>query len=226
MPRRVASTGCACHRNRVLPAEIDKRGRECLHLPRGAVRFPIQLRIPDGFRLDDLSTWPDLAGRLEFVAGRIQYMPPCGDIQQPVCTDVTTELGNWVRAHPEFVVGSNEAGMLLGGEVRSADAGVWRRSDTDPPTGKLRRVAPVLAVEVAGEDEDEDDLLEKARWYLDHGVVVVWIVLPEPREVVVVTQSSTTRHGRGERVAAHAALPDLAPRADALFAQLDASGSA
>jgi Uma2 family endonuclease len=167
----------------MLPAEIDERGRECLHLPRGAVRFPIQLRVPGGFRVDEPSTWPDLAGRLEFVAGRILYMPPCGDVQQPVCTDVTTELGNWVRAHPEFVVGSNEAGMLLGGEVRAADVAVWRRSDVDPPTGKLRRVAPVLAVEVAGEDEGEDDLREKARWYLGHGVAVVWIVLPEHREL-------------------------------------------
>jgi Uma2 family endonuclease len=206
----------------MLPAEIDERGRECLHLPREAVHFPIQLRVPDSFRVDDLSTWPDLAGRLEFVGGRIQYMPPCGDVQQPVCTDVTTELGNWVRTHPDFVVGSNEAGMLLGGEVRAADVGVWRRSDTDRPTGKLRRTAPVLAVEVAGEDEGEDNLHEKARWYLDHGVALVWLILPEQREVVVVTRDATSRYGRGERVAPHGALPDLAPPVDALFAQLDA----
>jgi Uma2 family endonuclease len=152
----------------MLPAEVDASGRECLHLPRGAVRFPIELRMPEGFCAEDLSTWPDLAGRLEFVAGRIQYLPPCGDMQQPVCTDVTTVLGNWVRTHPDFVVGSNEAGMLLGVEVRAADAAVWRRSDTGPPAGKLRRVAPVLAVEVAGEDEGEQELRDKGRWYLDH----------------------------------------------------------
>ena len=48
-------------------------------------------------------------------------------------TYTTTEsvvrlLGNWSVAHSQFVVAGNEAGMLLDGEVRGADAAVWRRA--------------------------------------------------------------------------------------------------
>jgi hypothetical protein len=93
----------------------------CLHLTRADVRFPVEWRAPEGFRPDEPSTWPQVAGRLEFVDGRIQYIPPCGEVQQDVATDATITLGLWARDRPEFVVGSNEAGMIIGDEVRAAD---------------------------------------------------------------------------------------------------------
>ena len=62
-------------------------------------------------------------------------------------------LVNWVRAHPEFVVGTNEAGMRLGDDTRAADAAVWRRADTRRGDPGLRFVPPVLAVEVTGREE-------------------------------------------------------------------------
>ena len=64
----------------------------------------------------------------------------------------------------------------------------------------------------------------KARWYLESGVTIVWIVLPDPREVVVLLSDRETRHGRDSRLPAHPSLPDLAPSVSALFAQLDATG--
>jgi hypothetical protein len=81
----------------------------------------------------------------------------------------------------------------------------------------------VLAAEVAGEDEGEPELRNKSRWYFDRGVAVVWIVLPESRDVLVMTQRSESRHARGDRLPTHGSLPGLAPRVDALFAQLDLS---
>lgn len=41
-----------------------------------------------------------------------------GEEQQDVASDVTGLLHAWVRSHPDFVLGSNEAGMPLEGEVR------------------------------------------------------------------------------------------------------------
>jgi Uma2 family endonuclease len=79
----------------------------------------------------------------------------------------------------------------------------------------------MLAVEVAGADEGEEELREKARWYLDHGVRVVWLVLPETREVLVLETPGESRHGRGLALPAHADLPGLVVRVDDLFAQLD-----
>lgn len=203
----------------------DDAHAECLHLPRAAVRFPVEWGPPEGFRHDDASSWPAIDGRLEFLSGRIRYMPPCGGVQQDVASDVTTALVIWARTHTDFSVGSNEAGFVVGDAVRAADAGIWRRTDAGRPSG-FRRVPPVLAVEVAGQDEGEAELRDKARWYLDVGVQIVWLVLPEHREVVVLTAAGESRHRKGDNLPEHPALPGLAPTVSDLFLQLDDTGSA
>lgn len=195
---------------------------ETILVPR-SVRFPVELDPPEGFDPAEPRTWPDVAGRLEWVDGRLLYMPPCGDEQQYTTVDVVTLLGEWVRSHPGFVVGGNEAGMRLGTDTRGADAAIWRRSDVGTPTGGFQRVPPVLAVEVAGQNDTEDPLRGKAGWYFSHGVEVVWLVLPEAREVVVLEPNAEHRLGRGDRVPAHPSLPDLEPDVAAFFRQLDAS---
>jgi Uma2 family endonuclease len=198
---------------------ISARYEETITLPR-AVRFPVELVPPEGFDEERLETWPRVVGRLEYVQGRLLYMPPCGDLQQDVVTDVVITLGTWVRSHPEFVLGTNEAGMRLAGSTRAADAALWRRRDLAGYTGGLRRVPPVLAVEVASPDEPEHPLRDKARWYLGAGVRAIWIVLPDSREVVVVTEAGEGRYRVGERIPAHPDLPGLSPEVSELFAQL------
>lgn len=194
--------------------------QETLSLPR-ALRFPLELLPPEGFDAERLETWPRLPGRLEYVEGRLLYMPPCGDLQQDTVADVTITLGSWVRAHLEFVLGTNEAGMRLGGSTRGADAAVWRRRDLGSYSGGLRRVPPVLAVEVAGDESEPESLVrEKARWYLAAGVQVVWLLLPATREVIVLTPDGEQRCRIGQRLAPSPLLPDLAPSVDELFSQI------
>jgi Uma2 family endonuclease len=191
-------------------------------LRRTGVRFPVELR-PAGFLANELSTWPDAEGRLEWVDGRLLYMPPCADIQQDVAVDVVHILRTWSDAQTGFVVGGNEAGMKLGDDIRAADAAVWKRVDVGPSVGKLRHVPPLLAVEVAGQDEDEGVLRDKAAWYLSRGVGVVWLVLPEVRQVVVLHSDGESRHSRGERLPSDDRLPDLQPVVDRFFSQLDSA---
>lgn len=188
-------------------------------IPRATLRLPLELRVPEGFRPEAMETWPSVDGRLEYVGGRLLFMPPCGDLQQDVCAAVVGELYAWVKSHPEFVVAANEAGMILGGDARAADAAVWRRDDTEPRSGGFRRSAPVLAVEVGGRDESEDELLPKGQWYLDNGVLAVWLVLPSSREVIEVTEQAVTRLS-GDDTLGVSALPSLALRVCELFAQL------
>lgn len=184
------------------------------------VRFPVELRV-DGIEPSVPSTWPTIEGRLEYVGGRLLYMPPCADYQQDVAMDIAFALRSWSEEHHEFIVGGNEAGMKLGGNVRAADVAVWRAADVGERTGRVRSVPPVLAVEVAGEDEEEHVLKDKAQWYLDNGVAVVWLALPESREVLVVTTGGEGRFCRGERLPRSDVLPGLEPEVAALFAQLD-----
>lgn len=190
------------------------------------MRFPLELGPPQGFVMDVPETWPVVEGELEYVDGKLYFMPPSADLQQDTSADVVTVLGIWRRAHPEFVVAGNEAGMILGGDARGADAAVWRRDAVPPYGGKYRRVAPVLAVEVQGELETEAALRDKAAWYLAHGVLVVWLLMPASRVVVVIDRAGESSVGLGERLVAHPALPGLAPPVDELFAQVESGPSA
>lgn len=69
---------------------------EGIIFPRDAVRFPVELRKPPGMRFDDPATWPRVAGRLELVAGRLLYMPPCADVQQDVAIDGQGVASVWI----------------------------------------------------------------------------------------------------------------------------------
>src|SRR5437667_10350354 len=110
---------------RPAPIDIDE---ETIPVP-GSVRFPVELTPPDGFDPARLETWPRVEGRLEWVGGRLLYMPPCGDqIGRAACRErVSICVG--AGAQREFVVGTNEAGMRLGADSRGADAAVFRRAE-------------------------------------------------------------------------------------------------
>jgi Uma2 family endonuclease len=193
---------------------------ELVPVPRSAVTLPLPLRPPDGFDPERPETWPRVEGQLEYVEGRLLWMPPSGDEQQDTCVDVVTVLNLWRRAHPEFRVGGNEAGMHLGEDSRGADAAVWRAADLGDYHGGYRRVPPVLAVEVAGKWDAEEQLRDKARWYLEKGVDVVWLLFPKSRRVLVLTSTGEQQLGPGDRLPPHAALPALEPPVDELFAQV------
>ena len=114
----------------------------------------------------------------------------------------------------------------LTGRHAAADVAVWRRADTRRGDPGLRFVPPVLAVEVTGRDESERALRDKARWYLAAGVPIVWLLLAEVREVVVVTEAGASRCRSGERLPPHPLLPGLEPAVDELFVQVSGAGPA
>jgi Uma2 family endonuclease len=193
---------------------------EMVPVPRAALELPVPLPIPPGFDPGRLETWPRVDGRLEYVAGRLWFMPPSGDRQQDTSADVIGVLTAWRKQHRGFKVAGNEAGMLLGGETRAADAAVWRRDDLGDYEGGVRRVAPVLAVEVSGKYDSEQALRDKAGWYLRHGSEVAWLLFPADRRVLVLTPASEVTLLTGTCIPPHDALPDLEPAVDELFEQL------
>jgi len=52
------------------------------------VRYPVELVPSGGFDPARVETWPRIDGRLEWVEGRLLYMPPCGERQALTVTDV------------------------------------------------------------------------------------------------------------------------------------------
>jgi Uma2 family endonuclease len=200
--------------------DADHLYEETIRVPR-AVRFPVELRQPPGFRADDPRTWPQVDGSLEYVGGRLLFMPPSGDVQQDVVAGIVGLLDRWLDAHPEFKLATNEAGVLLDGDARGIDVAIWRRDALSGYTGRYRRVPPVLAVEVAGADQGEHELREKAAWYISRGVKVVWIVLPEFRTVLILRPGSEIRLLDGERLPSYPELPDLTPDVKSVFRGLE-----
>lgn len=182
------------------------------------LKFPVELRLPEGFDPDEPKTWPKVHGRLEYVGGRLLFMPPCGGTQSKVVLNLARLIGNWAHARPDFIGGTNEAGMRLGTDTRGVDVGVWRTKGRGSLKG-FAHVAPVLAVEVEGEEEAERErpLRKKARWYFVHGTKVVWLVLPSRREIIVLTARGESRHRPGEMTPEHTALPGLRVAVDEVF---------
>lgn len=179
-------------------------------VPSSSVRFPLPIPKPRGFKAAEPTSWPSIPGRLEFVRGELLYMPPCGEEQSTVTASITIELGIWQRKNPGFVVATNEAGMLLGGDVRGADAAIWKVTGK-PRSREFRRTPPVLAVEVQGKYESVEAMREKADWYLDHGTPTVWLVLPESSVVLVVTADGERKVKAKERLPQPAGLAGLTP---------------
>lgn len=192
---------------------------EMVPVPR-ATRFPVEVEPPPGFQPDRPATWPKLPGRFEYIGGRLYYTTPCGGIQGRVVLTLARVLDDWTEEHPEFIGASNEAGMNLDGEVRGADGAIWRRSDLGAATSGYPRVPPILAVEVAGQDEGEEHLRAKAAWYHARGVGIVWLVLPEVRQVVVLRPTGESAHGQADTLPAAPELPGLTPPVARFFRQL------
>jgi Uma2 family endonuclease len=190
-------------------------------VPSVAIEFPLELPIPEGFDPERLETWPPVEGALEYVEGKLLYLPPGGDRQILTRGDVVGVLHAWRKTRTEFIVGGNEAGISLAGDVRGADAAVWRTSDLGPLTGGVLHVAPLLTVEVAGRYDREKKLRAKARWYFQRGVEVVWLLFPAQARVIVLDAAGgEASHGRGERIPERELLPGLSPAVDELFEQV------
>jgi len=84
-------------RAKISAMSTASRYDEVISLPR-AVRFPVEMIPPPHFHPGKLETWPQVVGRLEYVDGRLLYMPPCRDFQQDTATDVVITIGEWVPA--------------------------------------------------------------------------------------------------------------------------------
>ena len=115
---------------------LHERLREALSSSRpregvGAARSEGELIPPEGFDPARLETWPEAEGRLEYVDGRLLYLPPYGDLQQDTTSDIVLTLGAWVRASPAFVLGTNEAGMRRADATRAV-GGVEKQWDLEP----------------------------------------------------------------------------------------------
>jgi hypothetical protein len=75
-------------------------------------------------------------------------------------------------------------------------------------------------VEGAGKYDTEAALRDNATWYLSRGTLVVWLLFPEKREILVMSEKEAVKLGPGNRFPPQPSLPGLVPAVDELFAQI------
>ena len=132
---------------------------------------------------------PDL--RLELTEeGYIILMAPVGLEGSFQCGEVFRQLANWSKKDGTGIAVESSAGFRLPSRaVRAPDAAwvSWERLSVIPPPSRKRFIAlsPDFAIEVMSPSDEERELIEKCRRYIQNGTREVWLLNPEMRRLFV-----------------------------------------
>jgi Uma2 family endonuclease len=136
----------------------------------------------------DLLALPEDGWRYELVEGRLVRMPPSGLEASSIAIILGAALLAFVRPRRLGIVTGEQGGYALGpGTDLVPDVGFIRAERAPSRTSRaFRRLAPVapdLAVEVASPNQYRPGMAKKARYYLDAGTQLVWIVWPTRQQI-------------------------------------------
>jgi Uma2 family endonuclease len=121
--------------------------------------------------------------------GEVVEMPPPDERHCLVCGNVATTLNLYVRQRRKGYVLCNDSGIVLErgpDTVRGPDVVFFNSSrpykDMSP---KFAEGIPTLAVEVWSPSDRPGKMARRVAQYLRAGVLIVWIIDPEERDVTV-----------------------------------------
>lgn len=128
----------------------------------------------------------------ELIAGEVRERGPSihGMLHAGCLAELAYRVGNWSHANPSIGVEvlAGQPGFIMqrdpptvvGPDFAVVDADV----PTDPRYGLVEGV-PRLAVEILSPSDNQGDIHEKVRLYLEHGVAAVWVVDPDDQCVQI-----------------------------------------
>lgn len=159
--------------------------------------------VPDAgpTTLDDLLKLPDDGWQYELVEGVLVRMPPSGIRATSIATIIAAALLAYVRPRRLGVVTGEQGGYTLDPDTElMPDVGFIRADRLPPPSSpdydKIAPAAPDLAVEVASPNQYRPGMRKKARYYLDGGTQLVWVVWPKRQQVDVWEPGDMQQAGR------------------------------
>lgn len=168
----------------------------------------------------------DQSARIEIVRGELVERMSPGIEHFIVAGKIMMQLGFWAEASKQGYVGPEGSYALQMDPLtlRTPDVSYFRAEKR--PRGRqikgVGRFAPDLAVEVISPSERRRDVQAKVKDYLDAGVLLVWTVWPEAREVVAHTPDDEPRTFRmGDTLEFPEVLPGFSCRVNDLFVQVD-----
>lgn len=110
----------------------------------------------------------------------------------------TNLIGQLLTYRPTFQVLS-ELTLRLDNRDLTPDLSVYRDLEVDFTRDETRMTdPPLLAIEISSPTQGIQDLVDKARFLLEHGVQSCWIVQPPLRTITVFTPDmESTTHSEG-----------------------------
>jgi Uma2 family endonuclease len=123
---------------------------------------------------------------LELINGEIVEMMPTEE-HGAIALIFGAELHNYLKTHPIGRAGVEIRHQLPDDPLNALQPDVSFIKDIGTPLVKRGAVPrmPDLAVEIKSPDDTFTELREKARYYLEHGSQLVWLVYPAQRIVEV-----------------------------------------
>ena len=135
--------------------------------------------------------------RGELIRGRLCEMPPPGNEHGVICLRLGSKILLHVEEHQLGLATSNDAGVVLErgpDTVRGPDLAYFSK-ERFSPTGRTigyPEVSPDLVVEVKSPSDSLSEVHDKALMWLNAGVDMVWVVLPDTRSVDIYRADAET----------------------------------
>ncbi len=159
----------------------------------------------------------------ELDRGEVVEMPPPGKHHGFVCANIARILRNFAIQRRKGYVCTNDAGVIVERDpdtVRGPDVTFYE--DTQTIEDMDRQYAarpPVLAVEVLSPDDRVNRTIHRITQMLRAGVIVIWLVDPEGRDVSVYRAGQDpVLIQEGQELSGDPALPDFRCRIADFFA--------
>jgi Uma2 family endonuclease len=173
--------------------------------------------------LEDVLALPDRDDcRYELDEGELVEMTLPRPRHQIAVARLLFQLETYIRMNPVGLILPSDTPFLLRRDpdvLRGPDIAFIR---TERAAGidldKVIEGAPTLAIEVASPSDRITALLKKVFQYLEAGAAEVWLVLPEPREVHIYTQTESPRIVREPDDLTSKTLPGFVFSAGSIFA--------
>ena len=131
---------------------------------------------------------PPDGSRLELIRGELVVMTPAGGRHGEITLAIGAIVRGYAKEHDLGRVVSNDTGVFTRRDpdtVLVPDIAFWRRTRLPEMPEGFVEVTPDLVVEVVSPTDTQAHLHQKVLEYLDHEVVLVWVVDPKTRTATV-----------------------------------------
>ncbi|MEX2153953.1 MAG: Uma2 family endonuclease [Gemmatimonadaceae bacterium] len=161
------------------------------------------MTLPDLMTVEEFYQYRFPEGKVELVRGVPRVREPASGMHGWVQSNLAALLIPFVAQHGLGKVLNDGVGyelIALPRTVRNPDA-AFIRADRLPAGGLGRgfvRMAPDLAVEVLSPDERASELEEKLDDYREAGTPLIWVIDPERRTVMIVSDDAPVRWLRAD----------------------------